>query len=52
MLRNVVKLNQAGDEKAFKYFFELGVKKMYFEFTKEAKVGGYSHKVQDGLRLA
>lgn len=34
------------------YFFELSVKKMYWEFTKESRTGGGGLSVQDGLRLA
>lgn len=33
-------------------FFENAVKKMYMEFTKESKVGGGGHNVQNTLRIA
>lgn len=32
--------------------FEMAVKKMYLEFTRESKSGGGGHQVQDSLRIA
>jgi len=33
-------------------FFENAIKKMYLEFTKESKIGGGGHVVQNTLRTA
>ena len=40
------------DESSLKSVLELTLKKMYFEFAKESKVGGGSYEVQDTLRTA
>jgi hypothetical protein len=33
-------------------FFENSLKKMYLEFTKESRIGGGGHQVQETLRTA
>jgi hypothetical protein len=33
-------------------FFQNAIKKMYLEFTKESKIGGGGHAVQNTLRTA
>ena len=40
------------DESSLKSVLELTLKKMYFEFAKQSKVGGGSYEVQDTLRTA
>ena len=48
----LMQYSRVEDESSLKSVLELTLKKMYFEFAKESKVGGGSYEVQDTLRTA